>query len=194
MTVKWIGLGALALAAQVAWATPVINVDQNTLQPNQQHQTVDIYVSGGDAVAGLNLYVQLGNGTDSLAAPTIETIDITSAGLVFSGNNTGARLLDSYPHEVGVLTTTFSGTVAASGKLATIYIDTTGYSSGTWDLILGEYTAQGIDDFDKRASDFGGTPISIADGSITVSVPEPTSGMLLLGAGIGAVAARRRRA
>jgi hypothetical protein len=52
--------GLCALAASVARAAPAIDVGSIDLQPNQQGQEVQLFVTGGDAVAALDLIVQVG--------------------------------------------------------------------------------------------------------------------------------------
>ena len=192
MMKHWIAIGLVSSASHLALAMPTIDVGTHQLQPGLSHQPVAIYVSGGDPVEGLNIYAQIGNGTDDLAAPVIESIDITGAGHVFGSNNNGPVIGDAYPHEMSVSTVTLSGTVSASGKLATLYIDTTGYSSGTWSLILGNYTAQSAAEFDKSTSDFAGLPAQITDGSITIAVPEPAS-LAVLGLAASILVRRHRR-
>jgi len=165
-------------------ASPVIAVGDHTLNPNQAHQPIDIFVSGGDAVQGINLFAQTEqNGI--LGGPVLEQIDLLS-GTIFSPNNTGATDLDgappdSSPHWEGWFTTTLTGTIAAEGLLGRIYLDTrSGCAPGeSYDLILSD-TLNG-------STNFAGIPAEITDGTIVISssgpgpavIPEPATCTLL---------------
>jgi hypothetical protein len=156
----------------VASATPVIIVGNHQLQPNTPDQTIEIQVSGGDAIEGLNLYAQVADGGPaeggSDLGPSI-TADILT-GTIFAGNNSGSDSTGSSPQVAARNTLTDSGTVPASGLLATLTLDTTGFFAGSWGLFL-ENTVNG-------ATDFAGVAADITDGNITI-VPEPASALLL---------------
>jgi hypothetical protein len=164
-----------AAIAPLAGATPIIDVGNHLLLPNLPGQTILIYVTGGDAVEGLNLNVQVADGGSELAmfggsidGPAISDLDIVT-GTIFDGNNQGADdpegLLGGDFSQIELRTIlTDSGTVAADGLLVTLTIDTTDYFSGQFDLRLFD-TLNG-------PSDFAGIAASITDGTITI-VPEP---------------------
>jgi len=151
--------------------TPVIDVGHHVLLPDTPGQTFQVSVTGGDLVQGLNFNLQVADGGPEwggvIDGPAIEALDILT-GTIFDGNNTGTVDLDGgppsgsdiAPQYEGRSTTTDSGSVPASGLLATVTIDTTGFSSGTWDLFLSN-TLNG-------PTDFAGLPASITDGSIRV--------------------------
>jgi hypothetical protein len=171
---------------------PLINVGTHELQPGTPNQTVPIYVSGGDAVEGLNLYVGVGDGgallggTDG-SAPAITGLDIVT-GTIFGANNTGQQTPNQTVQFWSASTTTNSGSVSASGLLATIIVDTTGFTAGnSYDLMLASYpAATGVPD-----SDFGGVPGTFINGTLTI-VPEPGA-LGLLAALAGAALLHRRR-
>ncbi len=171
----------------MAWGTPTIDVGSHNLLPNQAGQQIQIFVSGDDAVQGLNLFLQVADGGSSVGGsiegPEFTAVDIL-AGTIFDGQNTGQvgpdpnfmpdQIVDPY-------TTTPSGTVAAGdgsggqALLATATISTVGWSSGTWDLKAGG-TVNGDSDF---------VIISATINNGTITVPEPaTGGMLLFAAGL----------
>jgi hypothetical protein len=108
------------------------------LAPNAAGQLVPIMISGGDAVAGVDLFVQLGDGGAAVGGvdvgPTITNLDLAGEA-IFAANNTGV-FVDPKPLIWGSTTTTQSGTVAAAGRLATLTIDTTGIASGRFNLLL----------------------------------------------------------
>jgi hypothetical protein len=115
-----------------------INAGTHTLAPNMPGQQVQIHVTGGEAVSGIDLFVQVGDGGTTVGGddtgPRITQLDLVS-GTIFAANHTDV-FTDPAPLIWGATTTTTGGTVAASGLLATLTIDTTGITTGQFDLIL----------------------------------------------------------
>jgi hypothetical protein len=191
-------LAAAGLSA-VASATPVIAIGNHPLLENTANQQITISVSGGDAVEGLNLYVATGDGGDLLggvdgSAPAITGLDIIGVGTIFGGNNTGQGTPDQTIQFWGGSTTTTSGTVAASGVLATITIDTTGFFFDSVTPANNLYAL--VMDFEETSpspdTDFAGIPASISNGTLEITqVPEPAAMALLLP--LGALLLRRRQ-
>src|SRR3989304_2976478 len=76
---------------------PVIEVGEHVLLPDQADQAIDIYVSGGDLVQGVNLNIQVADGGPeaggSINGPVIQDLRILE-GTIFAGNNTGTLDLD----------------------------------------------------------------------------------------------------
>jgi len=157
------------------------------LLPNTAGQQINIYVTGGAPVLGLNFNVQVADGFPDMGGtvdgPNITGVDIISAPTIFSGNNTGQTASRSDQQVWSVFTTTAAGTVSASGLLGIVTVSTVGWSSGTWTFALGN-TQEG-------ATDFGLDPAIITDGSITI-VPEPHEYGLMAGLGLAGFAAYRR--
>jgi len=169
-----------------AFAIPTITAGNHVLVPNSI-QVIDILISGGDPIPGLDLYLVVG---DNVAGPIITAIDIVGPGTVFNPNNTGQSTLGP-PYDVpgrqpAVTTTTASGTVAASGVLAHVTLDTTGIFGGTFSLSL---TNPDLGPSDVALDP--GHDVILVDGSITL--PEPASAVLALGAAGALWAARRWR-
>jgi hypothetical protein len=162
-----------------------ILVGEHNLLPDTPGQTIQIFVTGGNAVQGLNFNGQVADGGPevggSIDGPNITSADILT-GTIFGSNNTGQQDPGSFPQLAIRTTSTSSGTVTADGLLATLSIDTTGFLKGSWPLKLGD-TLNG-------PTDFAGIPITITDGSI--AVPEPAGAALLLIAGAGVTTRRRR--
>jgi hypothetical protein len=150
-----------------------INVGTHTLLPNTPNQTIQLSVTGGDAVQALNFNAQVADGGPELGG-VVNGPDITAAnivtGTIFSGNNSGQQDPGSFPQLAIRTTTTSSGSIAASGVLATLTISTVGISSGTFPLKLND-TLNG-------PTDFATVPVTITDGFIVV--PEPATLSILL--------------
>jgi hypothetical protein len=115
-----------------------ISAGMHFLAPNMLGQQVQILVSGGQPVSGIDFFVQVGDGGAAGGgddtAPIITSVDLLT-GTIFASNNTGV-FTDPTPLLWGATTTTSSGTVAADGLLATLTIDTTGILAGQYGLIL----------------------------------------------------------
>jgi hypothetical protein len=180
---KWFAVG-LFLASSANSAL-IIDVGGHELLPDTPNQTVQVFVSGGDAVQGLNFYAQVADGGPAaggtITGPSITAVNILS-GTIFASNNAGQDDPGSLPQLAARTTTTASGTVSASGLLATLTFDTTGFTTTqSWALSLGD-TLNG-------PTDFAGVPITITDGSISV-IPEPES-VAILGLVMSALLRRR---
>lgn len=129
----------------VFWAAPfacaaAIDAGMHTLAPNMAGQQVQIHVTGGEAVSGIDFFVQVGDGGPDVGGddtgPKITQLDLAT-GTIFAANHTDV-FTDPAPARLlwGAATTTNSGTVPANGILATLTIDTTGITTGQFDLIL----------------------------------------------------------
>lgn len=169
----------ICLLAVVAGSVSVsrgaaIVVGHHELYSNLPNQKIQLFVTGGDAVEGLNFNLQIGDGGPDLggltSGPRITAVDLLT-GTIFDGNNTGEQDPGSYPQLALRTTTTSTGTVSAQGLLATITIDTTGYFMGTWPLSLSD-TLNG-------PTDFAGHSAAITNGTLQVTtvVPEPSLAM-----------------
>ncbi len=182
---------ALAWCAGSTWATPIINVGNIVLSPNTAGQVRQILVSGPDAVQGLNFRLQVEDGGTgaggSINGPKITAVDIIGPGTIFNSSNTGSVDPGSAPQFAERRTSTnlaVSPTVAASGVLANVTFDTTGFSGGIFALSL-KGTVDGDTNFGAS------TPATITNG--TLQVPEPASlGLILVGT--ASLLRRKRRA
>ena len=147
------GVAASFLAANAFAVNPTIVVPNTVLLPNRAGQTILINVSGGTAVSGLNFNAEIaGGGTPNggTAGPAITNVNLVT-GTIFGGNNSGQQNIPSNSPQVyegGIATT--SGTVTATGLLATLTIDTTGFQGSIFSLKLtgfGSAGASGNTDF-----------------------------------------------
>ena len=182
-----IGMVVVLCSAGLALAgTPTITVGSHALTPGQAGQTIEIYVTGGDLVQGLEFNVQiLGSGL----LPEIDGVDILT-GTIFNDSNDGIFPGSYITPQLAYQGTTTAqtvdigygaGYVSTNGLLATLTIDATGVANGTFDLKL-VGTAEGD-------TNFAGVFANVTNGSITV--PEPLSVSLLLAGSLGLL--RRRR-
>ncbi len=164
-----------------------INVGHHDLIANTPNQTIGILVEGGELVSGLDLFVQVGDGGSELAllglpegtdGPALTGVELVS-GTIFEGvadvpTDIGSPLLD----QVAIYTLALLGvpsSVPASGTLATLMVDTTGFSEGTWTLQLSDVLPF-PELFGPFTTNFAGQPAdSIVNGSITI-VPPPVRG------------------
>jgi len=173
------------LASPPAWAA-TISVGDHDLFANRAGQSVEIYVSGGEAVQAMNFRVQVADGGPEVPGgtvdgPAITDLDIVN-GTIFDGNHTTVVVEGEsggpYPQWEGRTVTTSSGTVSADGLLGTVTLDTTGFSRGeSWDLIIID-TANGTST--ELIGNEGLIPFSINPGTINL-VPEPPVFVQLLG-------------
>jgi hypothetical protein len=177
-------LGCFASFTAPAHAALSITVGTHTLAPNTPNQQVQLFVAGSDAIEALNFNAQIADGGPELGGvidgPVITSADIVN-GTIFNNRSTGQQNPGSFPQLAIRTTTTAGGTVAGPGLLATLVIDTTGFTSGTYALKLFD-TLNG-------PTDFALTPVTITDGSIVV--PEPSCTWLFAVPML--LSARRRR-
>jgi hypothetical protein len=175
------GLIVLALTLQLSSTARAasVAVGNHLLMANTPNQTFTIQITGGEQVAGEDFFAQIGdggaynNGVNS--KPSFANVDIIG-GTIFAANNNGPQVNPTVPNSAHPLiwemgTVTASGSVAATGKLATLTIDTTGLSSGTFPLVLtGVGSAIGPNNntilYDASAA---AIPLAIANGSLMIS-------------------------
>ena len=126
-----------------------ISVGSHILAPDTPAQQVEISVSGGNLVSGVNLAAQVGDGGPELAnyglpagtdGPAIAAVDLTTGTIFGTKPATQFPMGDAIPQFVnyGLMLTEPGESVAAQGLLVTLTIDTSGFSTGTWDLLLGD--------------------------------------------------------
>ena len=170
MMKKFLVFGFALLVPVALASAATITAGNHNLASGGGVQTIDITVSGGDAVQGLILNLQIDGGMGG--PPNIVGCDIVGPGTVFSASNNGdfggGALL---PQIWNSQTTTVTGTVAAVGLLATVSIDVGAAPDGVYVLSLTSLNGP---------TDLAGTPATLVDGTITI--PEPTTALLLIGA------------
>ena len=165
------------LGSQALAANPTIVVGNDILIPNTPNQTVQLMVSGGTQIAGLDLNVEIaGGGTANggTAGPKITSVNLTT-GTIFGSNNTGQQNFTGFPSQVyeGSIITS-SGSVAASGLVATLTIDTTGFTGQSFSLQLGGFSNGAVSgNTDFATPDPNGNPIpaNITNGHVVATLP-----------------------
>lgn len=174
--------GGAALVLMVAWGesaccAATINVGQHALRPNQPGQEVRIFVTGGEAVAGVNLFAQIGDGGPELSqiglpagedGPAITAVDLKT-GTIFAAVP-GPQDNQAGLPQVAIASIEFTAAGAATpanGLLARLSIDTTGFTAGAWSLRLTDVLPQLAGG--PFHSDFAGVPATIFNGSIVVT-------------------------
>ncbi len=118
---------------------PQIVVGMQYLKANQANQQVQIFVTGIDKVTALNLRAQLGDGQTGSGEPIFQSVSF--AGGIWDGlpsTVTGGVVAGTPQLVQASITLNNTGDeVLASGLLATLMVDTTGYVAGqTFDLKL----------------------------------------------------------
>ncbi|HEX8342748.1 MAG TPA: PEP-CTERM sorting domain-containing protein [Tepidisphaeraceae bacterium] len=173
----------------LAAAAIFIQVGDYNLERDRTDQTISIFVTGEttDQVQGLNFYAQVADGGPGeggvIDGPDILAADIIT-NTIFAGNSNPQQDPGSTAQLVIRTTTTASGTVRANGLLATLTIDTRGFTAGqSFELRVGDTLAGN--------TNFAGTPAGFDNGTITITnpVPEPTALAML---GLAALGLRRR--
>jgi hypothetical protein len=162
------------------------------LDPNRANQAIEFFVSGGDAVDGLELDLQIRDGGSTVGGvdtgPRFGTIDLIT-GTIFAGANpTQQNVVQGLLAIQSTVDTT--STVLANGRIATVNFDTTGFGPGLYAFSM-TVRPQGGGSFPTTF--FNGVnvvPTTAPDGFIRV-VPEPSSCLLI--AGLAGLAGMRRR-
>jgi hypothetical protein len=187
-----VAVAALAACVVLLGARPApgeiyIRVDNVKLLPDTPGQTVPVLLTtdAADRVAGCNFNVEIGGaGPDfgGVDGPRITGVDLVT-GTIFDGNNRGQTNINSLGQLAMYSIVTEGGTVPAGGLLATLTIDTTGFTTPgtTWTLALGQTN--------NGPTNFAPDPAIITDCSIML-VPEPAAAALL---GLGGLAMLIRR-
>jgi len=196
-------------AGQEVIAVPAIDVGHHVLQPEMADQKIPILVSGGLEVEGVNFYIQVADGgpeaadfgfidPPGISGPHITDVDLIT-GTIFAPNNAGHIPGGGSPEipqffDCSILTA--DGPVDTDGLLATVTIDTTGFSGGRWDLFVDDNTIE-TKPTHFIALEVGGEVVEVTPdsniGSITV-IPEPsTFGLLAAGLALPLVRRLRRK-
>jgi hypothetical protein len=192
-------LGLLVFVPSMALATVTISAGNHVLLPNTPGQVIDILIStdAADGINALDLYMDVNGGNP--AAPVITNYNTQALPTIWGAAATTHSVYGP-PYEpppptlvfaTGVFLNNSASNVPASGILAQLEIDTTGFfpGDGPWPLRLEN------NDWGETVTGNSSGPLLFVrvDGEISI-VPEPSSVVLALfaAAAMGAVVIRRR--
>ena len=162
-------LTVLPGVAAVASALPVIDVQTHCLAPDTAGQAIAITVRGGDMVRGFRLRAQIGDGLDPGAEPLFEITDFTGGIWDAHPNTITGGVIGGF-EQVAQAIVTFDDdkdTAPANGVVVTLLLDTTGFSEGSFDLLLSESGIGEDSNFIVPSGDFL-EPV-ITNGTIIIS-------------------------
>jgi hypothetical protein len=175
----------VAVAAWFLWNATLlgatVSVGNVQLQPNQANQWIDVMVSGGDQVAGVDLFVQIGDGGRELtrfglppgrSAPVITAVELKSSTIFQGVVDDPVNLSSPELPQTAVYTLSLLGaapTVSAQGRLARIQIDSTGFYGGTWPVRLSDVLPFEVFG-GPYTTTFAGVPAVIQNGSVTIPI------------------------
>ncbi len=174
-----------AQAQAVSSGSAVITLGTYYLQENTPNQKITINVSGGAPISGMNFNLQIGDGGPAAGGtpgPVFTGLDLVD-GTIFQSDHANPLDLGSIPQDLtwDIVTAQDGDYVDADGLLATVTVDTTGFSRGQTFPFSIASTRNGATNFVYD----GVTPVptSLTDGTIII-VPEPSTQMLLSAAGL----------
>jgi hypothetical protein len=171
------------MALSGSWPAGVlIDLPEISLLPNTTNQSLDVLVeNSGDPlrVTGIGFNLQVADGGPAagglILGPAITSVDLMS-GTIFASNNiglSGSGSIVPQIYERGTLTASGSVSLPSGrSKLATIILDTTGFSSGTYVLTLN--TLNGPTKYTTLGSDY--FPV-LVEGSLTVGLHPVLTGV-----------------
>ena len=165
-------LSALAVVFPATGLAATIDVGRVVLKPDTPGQVVPVSVSGGEQVAAVELYAQIGDGGafngGSGARPVFQGADLVT-GTPFQNNNAG-QTADNRGLVINAGTVTQSGSVGATGLLARFTVDTTGQTTPqSFPLILTNVARNapgGPFQTELLGPDARAVPLSVTNGSI----------------------------
>jgi len=159
-------------------------------------KTVNIYISGGEALGGANVFVQVKDGGSDVGgsattanSPLITAVLMNAPGNVFTVNESGAQIASGGLAAIDGATSA-SGTVVGTGILAQLTLDLSGWTNRTIPVVIS--LANPVAGFATNGLTSTGDPVATApSGTLTlVAVPEPATACLLA---LGAIPMLRRR-
>ena len=154
---------------------------------NQPNQVIDLYVTGGAAIGGFDLALQIGDG---LSGPKITAVDLESG--IFLDKHSGQSNMGSTDWATIYYITTESDPVVGDGLLLRLTLDATDVPNGSYGLALTgvEFPVFGVAN-SVFVNEQGEVPTTFVPGTISV-VPEPAMASLMSLVGVAMLPRRRR--
>jgi len=144
----------------------LVGVGSHGLLADTADQQIELFVTGGANVAGLNFNAQVADGE---SGPIISDVDLET-GTILAGNNTGQTDNGSNDRQKFFSITTSNGTVAAEGLFATLTVDTSGIFDGEFDLTLTDVLGSLDTEFLDASAQV--IPATISAGDLHIVAPE----------------------
>ncbi len=126
-------LGLLALSAFACYSAVTIDPGVVKLATETADQTISINASGSGTSSGMNLFLQVGNGT---SGPTISSVDMVNGTIWGTTADNQVELGGSDNRTVFHASVTPFGTVSVAGTVAKITVSTVGVSAGKHPISL----------------------------------------------------------
>jgi hypothetical protein len=158
-----------------------ISAGDHQLLPNRPGQVIQLHVTGGEPVSGIDLFVQVGDGGPELArfdvppgtpGPAIAGVELIQ-GTIFAGVSDQVTDIGSAQlKQTAMYTLALVGPVTAvpaEGRLATLRLDTSGLFQGSWDLLLGNVLPHAVFGGPHTTSFAGQAVTVIRNGSLTIA-------------------------
>jgi hypothetical protein len=168
---------AVLFGSRALAANPSIVVGNDILIPNRANQTIQLFVTGGIQVAGLDLNAEIANGGTTVGGtpgPKITNVDLITGTIFASNHSTQANVPNVPPQAYEGSITTASGSVAATGLIATLTIDTTGFTGQSFSLQLANFSNGAVSgNTDFATPDPNGNPIpaTVTNGYVVATLP-----------------------
>lgn len=173
-----VGLSCPLMQAQTV---PSVVVGNDILLPNwPTGQAIQIPVTGGQAVNGMDLNTEIADGgpaNGGVVGPVFTGADLIT-GTIFSGNHLAQQDSTAFGKQIyaGSIITS-SGTVTASGTLATLTLSTVGVNPGIYSLKLARFINGGVNGDTDLGIDSNSNPVypNVTNGNLVVLYPGDTN-------------------
>jgi hypothetical protein len=171
---------SLAFSVGRTHAQIVVDAGHHNLLPNTPGQQIEITVTGGGPVSGVDFHAQVTDGYPEVPGSALDGPNITAIDLlgteqhptIFFTNNATQQDPGSGTQLAFRSVTTASGTVPAEGLLAIVTVDTTGFSSGEFPFRLKDISSEDGPTFFVNAD--GVVSAEITDGVLSIAKANQT--------------------